>query len=393
MKIAVVDKCPNNINYNEYFDFDFENFHLCSSSKSKILKKDIDIEFDPEEYNYVITVGSEATKFIAKRNSVINFQGSLVDNKYIPLSNPGMFKFKPAGKPAFEKAVENIHNYISGELVQLELELIGIESTKEAKEWLNKLEKDNPPYLAVDTETSALYPRQGYVLGISLSYSEKEGVYINADIIDEDLYWQLDRIFKSRICIFHNAKFDIHMLKYHFNFEFPFFEDTACMHYCLNEQPGTHGLKELTLAYTDIGDYERELEEWKKSYCKKIGIKISYFTYDLIPFDIMYKYAATDAVATYTLYYIFQKYLATDKRLLSVYRNLLIEGTKALLTIEDNGVPFNLDTLKEAQIKVSQEIWDLESTLYSYPELNTFESLNGEKLNPNSPAQLINFII
>jgi hypothetical protein len=37
------------------------------------------------------------------------------------------------------------------------------------------------------------------------------------------------------------------------NFEFPDYEDTMLLHYCLEEAVGTHGLKPLALRFTDLG--------------------------------------------------------------------------------------------------------------------------------------------
>jgi len=147
-------------------------------------------------------------------------------------------------------------------------------------------------------------------------------------------------------------------------------------------------LKELILKYTDLGDYDKELDTWKRTYCKQHGIKISDFTYDLIPFPTMYPYAATDAVATLILYRMFRPYLDKNKKLMWVYENLLKAGTEALLSVEDNGVPFDKEMLKTAQLEINAEIHVLETKLYAYPELKTFEKVKGAKLNPNSPIQL-----
>ena len=72
--------------------------------------------------------------------------------------------------------------------------------------------------------------------------------------------------------MFHNAKFDIAFFEYHFGFNFPRFEDTMLMHYMLDEQPGTHGLKQLTLKHTPYGDYEKPMYQWIEDYRKRTGI-------------------------------------------------------------------------------------------------------------------------
>ena len=71
------------------------------------------------------------------------------------------------------------------------------------------------------------------------------------------------------------------------------------MHYMLDEQPGTHGLKQLTLKHTPYGDYEKPMYQWIEDYRKRTGILKDSFTWDMIPFDIMKDYAAMDAVCTF----------------------------------------------------------------------------------------------
>ena len=40
-------------------------------------------------------------------------------------------------------------------------------------------------YIALDSETSSLYPRNGYMLGFSMSYKKEHGVYVDCECIDE----------------------------------------------------------------------------------------------------------------------------------------------------------------------------------------------------------------
>ena len=113
--IAIVDKAPSAVNYSRYFNFEFDNYHLSSKKVKKLLKKDVDLEFDADSYEYVILIGSEASKFIGGIGSVTEFAGHLVDDKFIPMINPAMLSFKPEAKPLFDRACEKLHNYVSGE--------------------------------------------------------------------------------------------------------------------------------------------------------------------------------------------------------------------------------------------------------------------------------------
>ena len=77
----------------------------------------------------------------------------------------------------------------------------------------------NERYIVLDTETTGLFPRDGHILGISLAYEEDAGVYILTDVIDEEVEQLMQYIFWHKIVVFHNAKFDLAMLEYHFNFQ------------------------------------------------------------------------------------------------------------------------------------------------------------------------------
>jgi DNA polymerase I-like protein with 3'-5' exonuclease and polymerase domains len=298
-----------------------------------------------------------------------------------------MLTFKPEGKAAFDNAVKNIYDIINGGKIIDHLKLIAIDDENSAEDYLTKVLEEYSDFIALDTETSSFYPRDGYLLGISIAYKEDEGAYISADSINEKVENLLRKISGNPV-VFHNAKFDMHFLKYHLNLNFSNFDDTMLLHYCLDETPGTHGLKELALKYANLGDYEKELDTFKRDYCKQNKVKLENFTYDLIPFQTMYKYAATDAVATYRLTRRFYNKVLGSKNLYKVYKNLLLEGTKFLQQIEDNGVPFSKDYLEKAKKEIDIEIEKATKKLYSFDAVHKFEEIHNKIFNTNSPAQL-----
>jgi len=389
-KIAIVDKSPSSIDYSQYFDFPFDLYHLVENNVDKrILKKDITLDINSiiDEYEKIILVGADPAKHVGKISSVLTYQGHLVNDKFIPIINPSMLTFKPEGKAAFDNALKNIYDILKGNQNTEKLNLIAIDNEIDAEKYLNKVLYEYSDFIALDTETSAFYARDGYLLGISIAYKEDEGAYISADSINGTVETLLVKISKQPV-VFHNAKFDIHFLKYHLGLDFPNFDDTMLLHYCLDETPGTHGLKELALKYAGLGDYERELDNFKREYCKQNKVKLEDFTYDLIPFDTMYKYAATDAIATYRLVKRFHNKVIGSKNLFKVYKNLLIEGTKFLIQIEDNGVPFSREYLEKAKNEIDVEIEKATKKLYSFDAVHKFEEIHNKIFNTNSPAQL-----
>lgn len=310
MKIALIDKAPGKFNYERAFNMPLDVYHLASQEGLKrVLKKDVDIQINLEEYDYVILCGSEAVKNYTKITSVTDYSGRQIPakdgsyNNFIASISPAALSFKPEIKPVFEETLLRINKIITGVTEhKIKNELAPIQDTQLAIDTLNRIKNyhmlEACPVLAFDTETTALYARKGYVLGISLSHTIDFGTYIDADYFDEYCVGLLQQLIDNPKCqiVGHNTKFDIHMLRYHFsiNFDKAFSEgrmhDTMLLHYVLDERQG-HGLKPLAMKYTDLGDYDAGLDAFKKEYCKNQGIKEDEFTYDLIPWDIISEYA------------------------------------------------------------------------------------------------------
>jgi len=390
-KVAIVDAKPSRNRYSDFFPFDFDHYHLCSRNIPKILKKDVDIEFDPNEYEFVILVGSEAAKHYAGV-SVSNFAGILVEDKYLPIPNPAMFIFKPEGKPEFNKNVTKIIEYVEGKRKSHKLvgDYKGITCPIEAMDFLQEiLALPAGSYVAKDTETTALAPRDGYILGISLSYKLKHGRYISTDCLEYEHCQVIQQICDKHEIVFHNRKFDEKWLKYHFGFNYKAnSHDTMVMHYALDETQGTHGLKLLALKHTDFGDYDAALEEFKEHYCAQHGILKDDFTYDLIPFDIISQYAAIDTAVTLELFYKFWAIVSAHPKLGKLYRDILIPATKFLMEMEEAGIPMDRNRLEMSKVYLDAEISKAKAAIYEFDEIRRFEDFTGTIFNPASVQQL-----
>ena len=391
MKIAIIDKAPSRNKYESYFKFEFDLFHMSSVPITKLLKRDVDLVVDLELYDYVILVGSEAAKEYAKITSVTNYAGQLMYDKFICISNPAMLHFKPEGKPEFQRCIDKIHKYISGEITNSATSgtYLGITNTEDAVKFLQEVYDNAQGYVAMDTETTCLYPRDGYVLGLSVSYKDKHGAYITTDCLDDNCLDILKAIVDKYTIVFHNMKFDIKMIEYHIGLKFnrDKVHDTMVMHYVLDEND-SHGLKPLAIKFTDYGDYDAALEEYKKEYCGKHGVSVDDFTYDLIPFDVISKYAAIDTAVTLTLFHKFWPVVQKNAKLLWVYNNLLIKGTLFLMDMEEVGIPIDGERMRLAEEYLDHCITEAKKEVYERPEVKAFESDSGVIFNPNSVQQL-----
>ena len=394
-KIALVEKYPSGYNFKSLLPFEFDSYSLTTKRIDKILKKDITLDMDAlkEEYKFIILVGKDPCKLVADIRSVTEYQGFLVGDKYLAMLNPMAVKMKPSLKVPFEKSLTDIIKVIEGRAnkAMSEFSVRGIETEDEALMYvsnlLNLAKAGSLPYLAVDSETSGFYPRNGYVLGISLSYGKEVGVYIESLVLTEKVLNILQEVLNITTAIFFNAKFDLKMLEYHLDLNFPNLEDAMLMHYCLDEN-SPHDLKSLCIKYTQLGDYNSELEEFKKKYCSDHGIKVGDFTYDLIPFNIMYPYASLDAAGTYELYLLFKPHIKKNKKIQRIYEELLKPGILFLKDVEENGMPINKTTLENAEEEINKEVEPLVAQLYNFPEIKILEKEQGKIFNVNSPKQL-----
>lgn len=394
--IAIIEKYPSSFNFEGVLNFEFDKYSLVSKKKDKVYVKDIEIDI-PEInsiYDYIILVGAEPSKLVGKISSVTDYQGYLVEDKYLPLVNPMAVKMRPSLEYDFNNAIDSINETITGSTnkkAATDFDVIGIETEKEALahiQFLIGLCEDTPLRdIAWDTETSALYPRDGFIVGLSLSYKKEQGIYIDSMCITDEVVFLLQELANKCTAVFHNYKFDKKMIFYHMGITFPKWEDTMLLHYTLDETQGSHGLKALAIKYTELGDYSKPLELFKKEYCKKHKIKIKDFTYDLIPFDIMYPYACLDTAATIELYSKFKSPVKENKKLNIVYDRLLKEGTEFLAKVEENGIPISVSKAQGYIGEINEEIKVLTDSLYLFPEVKAFEKEQGSLFNVNSPQQ------
>lgn len=395
-KVAVVQKCPaaRPHNWSRTLGTEVSEFFLCDYSIDKLTKEDISL--DPSvlsEFDIVVTVGAEPTKFIAKKTgAVTDIQGSLLEGKYIPLITPGMLYFKPHLQSGFDAAISRIKRYINKEMLLVSDDYRGITDYDEALAFVRSMFAYDA--IAIDTEGTALYPRDGYTIGVSISATLETGRYITWDTIYDEVYDLMQELFLTRKIVMHNSKYDLSMLEYHFGFRFikdvrhPLcIEDTMLMHYILDENNG-HGLKELALKFTNLGAYEEGLDTFKKEYCRKNKIKQDDFTYDLIPFETLSIYAAKDTSATISLYDTFRDKVYGNSKLLWAYKNLLMRGTFFLLQVQETGVPFCREQLKLAEKDLMDKYESTRQRLYQYKEVHELEHTQGAKFNPNSVLQL-----
>ena len=141
-KVALVETKPSKTNFKSEFDnaFDFDQFQLCSDpTLKKVLKRDCDIEMNPDDYDWVVLVGSDALKYYTKINSVTEYSGKKVEGKFLPVINPAMLAFKPEARKVWEESKKSIVEYIEGKKEDVVIDdsiAFGIQDTEKANDFI-----------------------------------------------------------------------------------------------------------------------------------------------------------------------------------------------------------------------------------------------------------------
>lgn len=172
---------------------------------------------------------------------------------------------------------------------------------------------------------------------------------------------------------FHNALFDVQVMKRALNADLIVSEDTMLMSYTLDERQGVHGLKRLAREYLAAPFYEEE---------RKYGG----LQFHEVPKPILYTYNAHDVAYTARLAHIFrERQIADDVR--SVYESLLIPAVNVFKEIQFRGTRIDKSLLREFGVQ-----W-YERWLVAEEELRSIaREISGQDILLTSPKQLSNLL-
>ena len=383
-----VEKDPTKV-INKYLkDTDYDVKFLHSGKKEKILKKDIDLDFEElNTYKIVGLIGAEPLKYIAGMTGIQKYNGMFIEKKYLPIMNPNIAVFKPQLEDDIIRAFNQVPKLLSGEDLgkQAEKDYCFVETEDQFQNYREQFE--DAKKIVVDIETTSVSPHTGTILGIAMSTRPHQRIYVSVDIVNKHKQW-FHNLFMDKLCIFHNSKFDTNYMETEMGFEFPNYEDTMLLHYCLEEAVGTHGLKPLALRFTDLGDYERELDEYKKSWARKNKVKLADFNYGMLPSDILAPYACKDADATFQLYGKFKPLVEKSEDFNRLYENILLPATHAMKTLEKNGGPINIEQVNWLAEQYQIDMEECLEEINTHEAVQRFERVYEKTFNPNSTAQL-----
>jgi len=384
---SAAEKDPNKVIDKYLKGVEYDTKFLHSGSKEKILKKDLDLDMSElDGYKILCPVGADALKYVAGMTGIQKYNGVFIEKKYLPIMHPNITIIKPQMEDEIQRAFSQIPKLLDGEDLQShEKDYCFIETQSQLDKYTQELE--DATTLVVDIETTSVSPHTGVILGIAISTRPHQGLYVSSELVYKHKEWFYN-LFKNRKCIFHNSKFDTNYMETELGFEFPDYEDTMLLHYCLEEAVGTHGLKPLALRFTDLGDYERELDEYKKSWARKNKVKLADFNYGMLPSDILAPYACKDADATFQLYMKFKPLVDKSEEFNRLYSTILLPATHAMKRLEKNGGPIEIEQVTYLTEQYTIDMEECLEEIMMSDAVQRFERTQGKDFNPNSTYHL-----
>jgi len=247
-----------------------------------------------------------------------------------------------------------------------------------------KLDFQSKKVIAVDTETDSLSSMTAGLVGLCLSCDEARGYYIPLAHTDE-LGLELNNFNKELVSdwfttlwndpqiewVFHNAKFDLHILKRSFGINLKArISDSLIAAWMLSPGDLGLGLDEQV---------RRHLHHEMIPIENLIGRGKNQITFNRVPVSDAYTYGAEDAVYTLRLWNTLLPKLK-ERDYEKFFLELEMPCLKVLFEMEEKGVSIDSEELKKQSAEIELRIIELEKEIYGMAE--------GVEFNIGSPKQL-----
>ena len=254
-----------------------------------------------------------------------------------------------------------------------------IRTVSDLEDYINRA--NNFGEIAIDTETNGLNPLLDGIVGMCLYFPGERATYVPINHVDYFSDERLpDQLTEAEVkqClekltakqIYHNAQFDIRVIKNQVGIRLTAWWDTLLGGHLLNENE-QHGLKYLH------GKYISHTEE------KTFNDLFGNIPFKYIPIEYAYLYGAHDAIDTFELK-TFQKNIFESTRpgckdIYWVFNNIEIPMIDVIVDLEDNGVAVDreyLDYLRDKYTKDLNEALDKCQTEINTNYINKIKEYN-----------------
>ncbi len=267
--------------------------------------------------------------------------------------------------------------------------------------------------IAIDTETTGLDPIDDEIVGVCLyTYNQKacyvpinHRSYITLDRVANQLSAEevgrvLSKLGDTKVIMF-NATFDLRVLRNQCNCYLKCYWDCYIASRCMNEneKKSEQGLKALHSKYVLKGKQDEF----------SFGELFKGITFDLVPIDTAYIYAAHDAIDTMEFYDFQKQYLYYDENepkearngmngVAWVFFNLEMPCIDVVATMEDTGIEIDLEYAEKLRVKyqalldakeseIQNELKQYDKLIADYKTTHSEAKISSE-INISSPTQL-----
>ena len=331
----------------------------------------------------VVALGETAVTALTGQSGAINkrrgFPYELGDLVVLPSRHPKDIITGPDGFPDLCTDLERALSIIKGEPHTEEppYENYHIVDTPD-KFWelITNLRENISLPLSVDLETTSLYPSQGNILSMGISWRRYEAHIIDCQWLNSvNPYYleELKEVMADMECIFHNAQFDVLWLRSR-NFNINLMFDTMLAHYTLDGRQDGHSLKRLAAdryhapAYDDKIDARGfTLEKWEQPEFRRAVMM----------------YNGADADYTLRLAYDLYKEMEVDG-MVNIHDDILIPASIHFIRLRENGMLVDKKYHDALGEKWRIEIEDLEKQLKKFP--------GAENMNLRSTKQVKEYL-
>ena len=249
--------------------------------------------------------------------------------------------------------------------------------------------------VAIDTETTGLDPILDTIVGLSIYTPGQKPAYIPLNhksyvtgvkvenqlpvgVVEE----QLDRlnVYSVKVIMF-NAPFDVRVIRNQVGSYLNCYWDCYIGTRLLNENEDSNALKIVHQKYCGDGD----------GTAAKFADLFKGISFDLVPINIAYLYAAHDAKITFELYEFQEPYLNPDSPICKergledvswVFFNIEMPIVAVVADMEDTGVAFDMSLADELHIKYQAELENQLQAVYKSIDMYKAEIDNYKLKNP-----------
>lgn len=353
-----------------------------SAKEVKACKQYLDMEINTINPKYVLLLGATALKSALGKAGVTELRGTRIEKDgiiYFITVHPAAALRSPRWLPFFEADIEKFSNMVNGtETKKEEIPWTMVNDFDTLKKCINSLYHDKDKItISYDFETSSLdqLGKDEYIMCLGIGQKGMNWVipftYPGSAFLDENIQEQIVNllriVLKDKSLTAQNGKFDNKWFKVFFDYDVPQGHDSMLASHILDEN-SVHGLKENAMILYNADEYDipKPINPLK------------------VPLEELCKYCAEDVHWTRKWTLKQKKELKEDRRVYTLYKELVIPLSKTLEIAELEGAYIDPEKHRAAKIHIQGQINDLLKQLNKHS--------GGKVANWNSTQQVGKFL-